>query len=176
MAPPKVPLDVRFEKWTRKTETGCWEWLGKRDRKGYAHIKHDGRDRKAATVAYEWKNGPVPEGLEISHTCPHGGLFARCVNPDHLVAETHAENLKRREWSPKGQRYVMDCRQCGKPKTLTGRKRQEWVCTYCRAERSLKWRQANPDQYAEWFRVNKEHINISRATRRLKRISQNGNE
>jgi hypothetical protein len=96
MAPPKVPLEVRFAKWTRKTKTGCWEWLGKKDRKGYGHIKQDGRDRKAATVAYECKHGPVPEGCEVSHTCPAGGLFEACVNWDHLVAESHSENLKRR--------------------------------------------------------------------------------
>ena len=129
MAPPKVPLDVRFEKWTRKTETGCWEWLGKRDRKGYAHIKHDGRDRKAATVAYEWKNGPVPKGLEVSHTCPHGGLFARCVNPDHLVAETHGENLRRR------RRYVRKMAKCGHPLADTGlfdRGRPVRRCIVCR--------------------------------------------
>jgi hypothetical protein len=41
---------------------------------------------------YEQFKGPIPDGLEIDHTCRN----TRCVNPEHLEAVTHAENLRRR--------------------------------------------------------------------------------
>jgi hypothetical protein len=168
MAPPKVPLDVRFEKWTRKTETGCWEWLGKRDRKGYAHIKHDGRDRKAATVAYEWKNGPVPKGLEISHTCPHGGLFARCVNPDHLVAETHSANLKRRR---PFSRFRGNLCKRGHPLPPMEKRNKNGSCPECFAEYQAKWKTENPGYNAAYREANKDRINAQRRLRRSRTMT-----
>ena len=100
-------------------ETGCHEWLGKIGTGGYAYIayREDGKryHRKAATVALELAGRPRPKDLVVSHVCP-GGANRACVNPDHLVWETQAENLQRREWQPKGQRYVLNCKICGKPK------------------------------------------------------------
>jgi hypothetical protein len=39
---------------------------------------------------YEMYKGPVPKGLEIMHTCDN----KNCVNPEHLMLGTHADNLK----------------------------------------------------------------------------------
>jgi hypothetical protein len=71
----------------RVAETGCWLWLGKCDLDGYPHLDN----RKAATVFYEAKNGPVPDGLELDHLC----RIRCCVNPIHLEAVTHLENVRR---------------------------------------------------------------------------------
>jgi hypothetical protein len=58
------------------------------DRDGYAHVgHHDLAHRKAYTDAF----GPIPEGLEIDHLC----RVRHCVNPDHLEAVTHVENMRR---------------------------------------------------------------------------------
>lgn len=72
---------------------------------GYAIIKDDdGVQRYAHRVAWERKNGPVPEGLELDHLCHtddlhcQGGascLHRRCVNPDHLEAVTKSQNQRR---------------------------------------------------------------------------------
>ncbi len=35
--------------------------------------------------------GPIPEGLELDHLC----RVRHCVNPDHLEAVTHRENIRR---------------------------------------------------------------------------------
>jgi hypothetical protein len=84
------------------TECGCHAWLGKYGTHGYPYAlyrvgKQQRVTRKAATVAYELAKGPVPDGLEVSHTCKQEW----CVNPDHLIAETHSENLKRRRPFPR---------------------------------------------------------------------------
>lgn len=82
-------------------ETRCWPWPGSVTAKGYG-VTSDGR--QAHVVAYERGVGPVPFGLEIDHNCHNldsdcpGGIVCmhrRCVNPAHLEAVTHRENVLR---------------------------------------------------------------------------------
>jgi len=66
---------------------GCWLWTGYINPNGYAMF---GR-RWAHRVAYEFFVGPIPEGLELDHLC----RVPACVNPAHLEAVTHRENMRR---------------------------------------------------------------------------------
>ena len=61
----------------------------------YMRREPDGvfRLKRAHKMMYEHVNGPVPEGLELDHLCH----VRHCVNPAHLEAVTHAENVKRGE-------------------------------------------------------------------------------
>lgn len=84
------PLD-RFWHYTDKTDD-CWLWVGLRDTtKGYPVFYYQGKLVRAHRWSYEQFVGPVPDGLEIDHTC----RVRHCVNPDHLEPVTHAENMRR---------------------------------------------------------------------------------
>ena len=83
---------IRFNtKWVMSPKTGCWLWTASCFRDGYAQFKFQGRNRLAHVLAYELHRGPVPEGLELDHTC----RVRHCVNPWHLEPVTHQENVLR---------------------------------------------------------------------------------
>ena len=117
--PVQQTLNTRFYRRLVEIDTlssGCWLWPGQ-VLKGYGIIWEgpilaaaaEGRARKktrAHRVSYELFNGPIPEGMEIDHVChtndddcPAGDacLHRRCVNPDHLEAVSHMENVFRRD-------------------------------------------------------------------------------
>ena len=91
----------------RKTAT-CWLWTAHRNSDDYGRFNNGGRLWLAHRLSYEVYRGAVEPGLELHHTCE-----ARpCVNPDHLVPVTHAENVRRsRSWwaqkthCPRGHPY-----------------------------------------------------------------------
>lgn len=73
-------------------ETGCWIWLGSRDRKGYGRkwLSHDKRVQ-AHRWFYEQHQGSIPSGLQLDHLCRNPS----CVNPAHLEPVTSRQNTLR---------------------------------------------------------------------------------
>lgn len=78
-------------------DDGCWLWTGALLRNGYARLRTEmadgGKSRLAHRASYEEFVGPIPEGLTIDHLC----RVRHCVNPAHLEAVTHRENIMRGE-------------------------------------------------------------------------------
>jgi hypothetical protein len=79
----------------RRYETPCFVWLGNVSGRGYG-IFGEGTGESYRKIyahrrAYEASKGEIPEGLEIDHLC----RVHACVNPEHLEAVTHAENVRR---------------------------------------------------------------------------------
>lgn len=75
--------------------SGCWVWIGKRDRDGYGNFSFSVGGRRmwwlAHRMAYEIARGPIPAGLTIDHLC----FNKPCVNPWHLEPVTNEENIRR---------------------------------------------------------------------------------
>ena len=74
-------------------ESGCWVWTAYKNDDGYGVVwdGNVGKTRKAHQVLYELAKGPIPDGLEIDHLCSNRA----CINPDHLEAVAHLENVRR---------------------------------------------------------------------------------
>ena len=80
-----VTPDTLF--WSKVERTdGCWLWTGGTNN-GYGRRGN----RYAHRVVYEALVGPIPADMEIDHLC----RVRRCVNPAHLEAVPHAENVRR---------------------------------------------------------------------------------
>lgn len=72
----------------------CWLWTGAVfGEKEYGQFWLAQRNRRAHMVAWEWANGPIPDGLLVCHRCDR----PRCVNPGHLFLGTHIENMLDRD-------------------------------------------------------------------------------
>ncbi|AYR02998.1 HNH endonuclease [Gordonia phage Kroos] len=80
---------------------GCWLWTGmsagSTRRYGTFRASTKSGDPKvyAHRWAYEYFIGPIPDGHDVDHVRDRGCTSALCVNPAHLEAVTHAENMRR---------------------------------------------------------------------------------
>lgn len=92
-----LPVTSLVDRWDAKVDkTGdCWLWTGAINNKGYGVFATDEGNQLAHRVSYVMFVGPIPEGLELDHVYARGCRHRHCVNPDHLEAVTHAENVRR---------------------------------------------------------------------------------
>lgn len=77
----------RFWKKVDKTKD-CQVWTGNLCQ-GYGRFSTEGKSGLAHRYSYKISIGPIPKGLLVTHKCHNKS----CVNPDHLVLRTNAENI-----------------------------------------------------------------------------------
>lgn len=66
---------------------------GRESRSGHVMMSHGGRQQGVHRVAYATTHGPIPAGVVIRHSCD----TPRCINTDHLLAGTIADNNRDRD-------------------------------------------------------------------------------
>ena len=103
--------------------TGCWNWNGGKDRKGYGKFSIGGSRNKDGTrrnsmvtatrVSYEIFIGEIPAGDGYHGTCVlHHCDNPCCVNPEHLFLGSNKDNVldmdkkgRRVNKQPKGEMH-----------------------------------------------------------------------
>lgn len=136
------PVD-RFYKRVSKTD-GCWNWMGYRMATGHGQFGIRNKLLLVHRYSYEINIGPIPEGMEIHHTCENPS----CVNPAHLQAVTRRQHM---EVSPNMQSHKFSKRtHCNKghefvPET-TGFHRGYRYCRICERHRVARYFQRKVEE------------------------------
>lgn len=87
----KKTFEQRFWEKVQKTDN-CWLWIGAKNPGGYGMILKEQRRELAHRLAFEMKNGPVPDGIVVDHICRNRS----CVNQDHLRLASTKQNSENR--------------------------------------------------------------------------------
>jgi hypothetical protein len=121
-------------------DAACVIWTGANDgRSGYGR-KWDPKRQKTRPLTHlvwEEANGPVPEGLEVCHTCD----TPACYNIEHLFLGTHSDNMRDRSAKGRFKNKWTEAIYCGRghlhDEENTYLNSKGWrVCRQCLRERN----------------------------------------
>lgn len=90
----RIPIEEMFQRFVGPTtESGCVLWIGPVDKKGYGIIYSTSRPPQrlflAHRIAWEFKNGVIPNEMDVLHACDN----PPCINTNHLFLGTHQDNM-----------------------------------------------------------------------------------
>src|SRR5215510_7156919 len=89
MSRPVNTIEDIMSNTIRDEESGCLLYTKALDKDGYPRISLPGKKGLGSHVVYELYYGAIPAGHEVDHICH----VRRCVEPTHLRALTHQENV-----------------------------------------------------------------------------------
>lgn len=108
--------------------TGCWNWTGNKDEKGYGRMWFVDKVRRTHRVTYMLYKGLISEGREVNHDCDNKS----CCNPDHLTEMTGYENFLLSNSLHAQHARMTHCAK-GHPLTQHPKRNQRW-CRICNLE------------------------------------------
>jgi len=79
----------RFRASVRLSSGGCWLWIGKFSRDGYAVFWFQSGWRRASRVSWFLWRGALSSRQLVRHTCDNPA----CVCPEHLILGTQRDNM-----------------------------------------------------------------------------------
>lgn len=92
--------EERFAARTAPADNGCILWTGADCPQGYGKMNVDGRNEYAHRYAWTRVHGPIPDGMQVDHTC-HNRL---CCNVDHLRLASNKQNQEHRSGPQRNNR------------------------------------------------------------------------
>lgn len=120
----------------------CLIWQGAGKPNGYGVAVYRGKQTTVHRIMYQLHNHTELEvGIEIDHNCNN----RRCINPEHLEAVTHQENMKRgierRTHCRAGHEWNEDNTYLAIVKRKQGGTRYQRYCRVCRAKHQADLRE-----------------------------------
>jgi hypothetical protein len=131
-------LEKRLSEKIIKSESGCWVWIGARQKSGHGSVCINGTMYRAHRVLYTLHKGDIPEGLVLDHLCRNPS----CVNPDHLEPVTQHENLLRGNGASANNHKKTHCKRGHELSgdNLKLNVNNQRVCIKCRRLRDIKYK------------------------------------
>lgn len=141
--------EERFWSKVDRSGDGCWEWQAKsRSPFGYGVMRIGGTPGRlvgAHRLAWQYTNGPIPEGLCVLHDCDN----PPCCNPAHLHLGTKGDNAT--EKVERGRAVTWKngpWKTCGKGHPKEPGK----SCRVCAKASAAAWRARNPHYQRDYKR------------------------
>ena len=165
------PTIERFLSKINVIGSGCWEWKGNKNYKGYGNFSLKDKYVSAHRFIYEYYHGSICPDLTIDHLCQNRA----CVNPQHLEEVTLKINIlrgnglcainARKTHCKRGHEFIEENTYLDKN---GGR-----YCRICKKQSIKLWQQNNQETYntysTKWRQINREKIRLKARLIRQKR-------
>lgn len=167
----------RFQSKVVKKESGCWEWSGSGNGRGYGkhYAKINGKHSRmyAHRLSFLLHNGWLSDSVHIMHSCDN----PPCVNPEHLSAGTHTDNMQDMMRKGRGNQAGGKKTHCkrGHDYSLHAFHRKDGCreCRICAREFRNNWKRKNKEKtsasWKRYYELNKETLNTKNTLNAKKR-------